>query len=247
VLEPIIPSADDILEIHFELVAMFEAEDDPVSPPGPRSMDLVHSASSRPHTSIGEIEKYTDEYSKLAALFHSLTQNHPFHNGNKRTALVTLIMGLYLNRRIFGFDVSDDELYDMTVNVANGSMTGSQGRLTADEAVDAISDWLRSKTMSRNVSASTMRTQDFIQRCEDFGCTCRAYKGGTLVSSEIDSIRIGGDTREIDGSIAKIWSRKLGLTIEKTGQTFAEFQADSAAERDEIHRYISALRRLAKI
>ena len=92
-----LPSFDDVMEIHEELVEIFRNDEDPIEPAGARDINLVHSACMRPTTGIGDQDKYVSEYDKAAALFHSLTQNHAFHNGNKRTALVTLLATLYRN------------------------------------------------------------------------------------------------------------------------------------------------------
>lgn len=246
-MEGFIPDYDDVMEIHHELVALFRSDSDPIEPPGARDENLVHSACSRPHTSLGVHEKYVDDYSKLAALFHSLTQNHAFHNGNKRTALVSLLAGLYRSGRILKYDVGDDDIYEMTVAVARGGFLNINGRIDADAAVSAISHWLRQNSVSRNVAPSDMRATDFIAQCRSMGCSVRSYKGGQLVSHGARSVRIGGDTRQLAGRVAKKYLGILGLSQADTGQTFAEFQNVEDAERTAIYRYMDVLRRLAKI
>ena len=81
-------SAKELLEIHYALVNDFSMHTDPIDPPGLRSEDLLESALHRLQTGIGGELKYPTVESAGAALLHSLTLNHPFHNGNKRTALV---------------------------------------------------------------------------------------------------------------------------------------------------------------
>jgi len=242
-----LPDFGDVIEIHWELAEIFKNDEDPISPPGPRDENLVHSACMRPHTGIGEHEKYEDEFSKFAALFHSLAQNHAFYNGNKRTALVTLLLSLYRNQRIFDYSVSDDEVYDMTLAVANGGFRGVSGRLEADAAVEQIAKWLRDNTVSRKVAPSDMKASDFIDRCQQLGCYVRDSPGGRLVFYGENSIKIGSDTRQFSGMVAKRYLGVLGLTYEQTGQTFAEFQNVEDAEREELYRYMSVLRRLAKV
>lgn len=92
-----IPAIQDVSNIHLHLTQLFAAEDDPISPSGIRNQDLLESACTRPHTGSGSSDKYHTVDLKLAALFHSLTKNHPFHNGNKRTALAALLAGLSRN------------------------------------------------------------------------------------------------------------------------------------------------------
>ncbi|MDE0410256.1 MAG: type II toxin-antitoxin system death-on-curing family toxin [Alphaproteobacteria bacterium] len=243
-----LPSFDDVMEIHNELAEMFREDSDPIEPPGARDEHLVHSACHRPHTGIGNHDKYVSVFDKAAALFHSLTQNHAFHNGNKRTALVTLLATLYRNNRIMDYNVSDDLLYEMTVAVANGSFLGTEERLEPDMAVEQISIWLRSNTMARNPAPSDMRADDFFRRCEINGCTVRPYSGGKLIIYGQKGIKISSDTRQFSGKVAKSYLSTLGLTLGQTGKTFPEFQnVDDPEERRAIYKYMSALRQLAKI
>jgi prophage maintenance system killer protein len=246
-VEVFLPDYDDVMEIHWELADLFQEDEDPISPAGPRDENLVHSACMRPHTGIGAQDKYDDEYQKLGALFHSLTQNHAFHNGNKRTALVTLLLSLYRNQRIFDYSVSDDEVYQMTITVANGGFLSVHGRIGPDEAVEKIAKWLRDNTVSRKVAPSDMKVSNFIERCEQLGCQIREYAGGHLISYCENSVRIGSDTRQFPGKVARRYLSILGLTYEQTGQTFAEFQNVDDAEREELYRYMTVLRRLAKV
>lgn len=54
--------------------------------PGVRDWQLLDSAVQRPQASFGGDELYPDLFHKAAVLGHSLLLNHPFVDGNKRTA-----------------------------------------------------------------------------------------------------------------------------------------------------------------
>ena len=75
-------SVDGVKEIHFELAKIFAEENDPISPCGVKDINMLESACARPDAGLGRVEKYNSLELKVAALFHSLTKNHPFHNGN---------------------------------------------------------------------------------------------------------------------------------------------------------------------
>ncbi len=76
--------------IHDELVSKLWPGSDPVIAGEYRSKDLLESATGRPfHSAFGE-DAYPTVIEKAVALFHSLIANHPFHNGNKRTAVLAL-------------------------------------------------------------------------------------------------------------------------------------------------------------
>src|SRR5262245_34128890 len=124
-------SENDVLAIHNELVKVFAIEADPIFPPGPRDNTLLGSAVSRPQTALGGIDKYKSVEAKAAALFHSLVKNHAFHNGNNRTALVSLLVFLEQNER--RLEVGDDELFDFVVSIANGRIAIGTVNGTADE------------------------------------------------------------------------------------------------------------------
>jgi death on curing protein len=66
---------------------------------GIRDLGLVKSA-------LGRIENgyYNDTLEEAAALWESLSQNHPFIDGNKRTALAVTISFLEMNGVVLEFD-----------------------------------------------------------------------------------------------------------------------------------------------
>ena len=156
-----LPGFDDVMEIHRGLVETFRADGDPIEPHGARDEGLVHSACLRPGTGLGDRDKYGTVFEKAAALFHSLVRNHAFHNGNKRTALVTLLATLHRNGLVLDRPVNDDDVYELTVAMADGGFPGSAGRLDPDTAVQRISGWLRSNAVPRDDAPSDMRTSEF--------------------------------------------------------------------------------------
>jgi len=242
-----IPNYRNVLDIHEELVRVFENEEDPVSPPGIKNENLLHSACSRPLTSIGDHEKYKSVYDKSAALFHSLTKNHAFHNGNKRTALVSLLTMLDRNDIRINYEVTDDQIYDFVVSVTADTFPDPDAVNSADRVVDAISDWVRFNSFKVNSAVSGMKVDDFLNKCRMAGAFVRSAKGGShLISFKGNSIRISQSTRQIDGPVIRTYLRRLGLGENVSGFDATEFAEGVSRERDQIYRFISALKRLAK-
>lgn len=64
---------------------------------GIRDFTLLHSAIFRPQASFGGKDLYPSIFDKAAALIHSLLLNHPFNDGNKRTALASCERFLNIN------------------------------------------------------------------------------------------------------------------------------------------------------
>ena len=52
----------------------------------------LEAAVLRPQTTVGGEDAYVDLHDKAAALMHSLARNHPFIDGNKRTAAAAMII-----------------------------------------------------------------------------------------------------------------------------------------------------------
>jgi death-on-curing protein len=144
---------DEVLHIHDRVCRDFAATEDPVDTPGPRDLGLLESAIGRQMTGAGEYLKYGTVWSKAATLTFGLCCNHPFHNGNKRTALVSMIAHLEKNGHTL-FDTKHAQLYSMIKDVAKhslGEKPQPRGRpkpvapRDADREVEAIARWLRKR------------------------------------------------------------------------------------------------------
>lgn len=243
-----IPDEDQVKAIHFELVALFSDDDDPISPPGVKSSDLIASAVSRPHTALGKAEKYPSLKLKLAALFHSLTKNHAFHNGNKRTALVTLLTALYRNDFRLMESVTDDILFSFVMSVTSDEFPRPQHGLGNDAVIEQIASWISSRSEKLSGKSGSMRMTDFLAKCRMAGATVKPSKGGSTIVSNPKggNIRISQSTREISGPVIRTYLNKLNLSMSRSGFDQKEFVDGIAPEREQVRRYMVTLRKLAK-
>ncbi|TVV71535.1 type II toxin-antitoxin system death-on-curing family toxin [Sphingomonas solaris] len=203
---------------------------------------------SRPHAGIGTVDKYQSVFSKSAALFHSLIKNHPFHNGNKRAAVCSLLAALYRNDLIFIGDVTDDTIYDLSLNVAGNIYPCEKSPLAGDDLINALADWIGENTERIAVVSSGMRVQDFLDRCKDAGCTVRKGKGGKWVisNSNLGGVSISQSTPQIDGNVVRNYLQKLKLSPSTSGIFQSQFETGLGEEQEQIRRYMVALRRLAR-
>ncbi len=98
------PSLPDVLTAHARLIVLFGGA------PGIRDRDALEAALGRPQSGY-----YRDVIEQAAALMESLSQNHPFVDGNKRTA-ITVTAGFL---RINGFRLIFDDLetYDFLIQL----------------------------------------------------------------------------------------------------------------------------------
>ncbi len=85
-----------------------------------RDMGLLQSALERPHTTLMGRDAYPGHALKAAALLHSVCLNHALIDGNKRLAAILTLVFLEINGA--HYDLSNDDLFDLTMAVASGSL-----------------------------------------------------------------------------------------------------------------------------
>jgi death-on-curing protein len=79
-----------------------------------------------------------------AALFYGIALNHPFHNGNKRAAVVSLICLADAND--LAITASEQELRDFVLDVVNHKFRPDQqmaASIATDIEVSEIATWIR--------------------------------------------------------------------------------------------------------
>ena len=109
-------SGEEVISIHDALVRDATASKDPIDPPGVRDAHLLESALFRPRTAFQGTDKYPTVETSAAALLCSLVHNHPFHNGNKRTALVSMLV--FMDENGLVLTCSEDDLFRFVLSVA---------------------------------------------------------------------------------------------------------------------------------
>lgn len=140
-------STQDVISIHEVLATDFLAAEDPISPPGIKSLHLLESAVARQLTGLGDRLKYDSAVLNAASLIYGICCNHPFYNGNKRTALVVLLCHLDKNDLTFEEHVSHRDLYDFMIKVAGHGFAEKKSKSRgADTEVEQMGKWIRART-----------------------------------------------------------------------------------------------------
>lgn len=88
---------------------------------GIRDINLLDSAINYPKATFDQQYVHSDIYLMAAAYIFSIIKNHPFLDGNKRTGFVAALSFLYRNDIIL--DVSEQELYDITMRIAESKIS----------------------------------------------------------------------------------------------------------------------------
>jgi death-on-curing protein len=100
---------------------------------GLRDPGLLASAVARPQASFDGEDLYPDLWHKASALMHSLVKNHPFVDGNKRTAVAAT--GIFL------------EVNGYVLTVSNAELLGFVRQVVTDAIkLDTMAAWLQAHT-----------------------------------------------------------------------------------------------------
>jgi death-on-curing protein len=89
---------------------------------GIRDEGLLDSALNAPFQTFDGQELYPGVIGKAARLGYSLIANHPFVDGNKRIGVLVMLAFLELNGTSLKY--TDDELVEIGLGVAEGTLTG---------------------------------------------------------------------------------------------------------------------------
>lgn len=103
-------TAEQVLFIHSRII------DETGGAHGVRDIGLLQSAVARPQATFSGGDLYPELISKAAALMESLARNHPFLDGNKRTAISAT--GLFLAINGIRLETTQKELERFALNVA---------------------------------------------------------------------------------------------------------------------------------
>ena len=108
----------EVIEIHSNQMRLYGGL------PGIRDINLLSSAIAMPHASFHGEYLHNDIYEMAAAYAFHIGKNHPFIDGNKRTALVSALVFLELN----GISISDSQgkLYDAMLDLSTGKLNKSE-------------------------------------------------------------------------------------------------------------------------
>jgi len=87
---------------------------------GVRDLSALLSALARPFQTFDNKELYPTPIDKAASLLESIVSNHPFIDGNKRTAYVLARLFLLQNR--MDIKASQQDKYEFVMSIASGKM-----------------------------------------------------------------------------------------------------------------------------
>ncbi|WP_404311339.1 type II toxin-antitoxin system death-on-curing family toxin [Agrococcus terreus] len=261
-------SASEVEAIHFQIAEDFQYTSDPIAPAGVLRRNQLESAITRPETGAMGALKYPTVELAGAALTHSLVQNHPFHNGNKRTALVSLLA--FLDRNSVVLDASQDDVFRWMLRIASHRLGHELFRGDKnDNEVFLMAQWLSSQCRGIETGERVITFAELNRCLHAHGCDVRrgpsreakmfverdvTVEGRGIFRSKPTTerrkvvLKYGGEGRQVP--------REKIREIRKTLQLSEEFGVDSRAfysssEKSRVDgfigRYRKTLSRLARL
>ena len=137
-----IPINGSRVDLAFDALVRYFDTHKPIRPLGVRDAGAIEASVARPFASFGDYEKYPSDFEKAAALMHSLTQNHPYLNGNKRVALVGTFAWLIASGYSISPDLADADVIATALRVASGRERKPNERADPDADVQELASWL---------------------------------------------------------------------------------------------------------
>lgn len=120
-------TAEEILLLHFKIIEDFGGSH------GVRDEGRLKSVVSAPSQSAFGQEVYDTAYKKAAVYLRNIIADHPFIDGNKRTAIT--LAGIFLQRHAVMLSASPKDLEDFAVQVAVEHLD-----------IPAIAQWLQTNS-----------------------------------------------------------------------------------------------------
>jgi death-on-curing protein len=116
-----------VLAIHARQIEKFGGT------PGLRDEGLLDSALAQPQATFGQQWLHPTISEQAAAYLYHLAMNHPFVDGNKRTAFA--VMDTFLRVNNYRLTLTDDAAYDLVLQVVQGQLDKAE---IAGELADAL-------------------------------------------------------------------------------------------------------------
>lgn len=105
----------EVIEIHNDQMQRYGGH------AGIRDMNLLSSAVAMPYATFSGKFLHADIFETAAAYAFHISQNHPFIDGNKRTALASALVFLEMNK--ISISDPDGKLYEAMIKLASGKLS----------------------------------------------------------------------------------------------------------------------------
>lgn len=102
--------------VAFSMAKKFMDWNEPIPEFGTRYANVLESCLNAPFSTFARKDLYRGLIGKASILFYFMVKNHPFKNGNKRIAVMSLLY--FLSKNGHWLKISNEELYAFAKQVA---------------------------------------------------------------------------------------------------------------------------------
>lgn len=214
--------------------------------------------------------KYHDPVLNAATLLYGICNDHPFHNGNKRTALVAALAHFDRNNLMLGATKQID-VFRLMLAVASHSIVTNQVKIgretedvprrgTPDEEVKAVASWFRPRVENITRGETPITYRELRQILANFNFQLTPLKNSKVDISKTETRRTlfvkkqrqrtrmilkwPGDGKTVPINEVKHLRQTLNL-CEEDGVTRDAFYAKGVRIDRFINQYRIVLRKLA--
>jgi death-on-curing protein len=241
---------DEVLAIRRRMASLEIATNDAFGRTEPLSPDKLASAVFRQYTSAGDVFKYTTIHEVGANLFYGIAMSHAFENGNKRTALVSLLVLLDRNKTLL-IDAGEDDLYELARSVAAHEIPIPTGMTrSADTEIHALGEWIHAHTRQIWLGDTAMEFKDLRVTLEALGCVFdKPIKNFIKIRNKgFGNVKTGYPRENFDIAVNEIKRiRRLLRLDESHGVDSAGFYALEGKVDDFVNKYRNLMKRLADL
>lgn len=187
-------SYEDVLDAHFCIVDFFTREGYGIGGIGVKEVGTFVSTVERQYTGFGQSDLYKNEYEKIASLMYGIIKNHPFYDGNKRTAFLCALLQLYRMGRVI--TVSEKEFEDLMVEIADDTIARKAAlkelkkKKTPNAEVVFLGRYLEKNSRKKARLTKTIKFRELRQIVEANGFTFSSANKGTIDLIKISERRI---------------------------------------------------------
>jgi death-on-curing family protein len=241
---------DDVLLIRRRMASLNIATQDAFGLTQPLHPAKLSSAVFRQFTSAGGIYKYNTIADVGANLFYGVAMSHAFENGNKRTALVSLLVFLDKNKTLI-VDAGEDDLYELSRSVAAHEIPISDGeQRNADTESRAVASWINTHTRSISLGDSAMEFKELRQTLEALGCTFEKPEKNFIKirHGTHGNVRTGYPRANFDIAVSEIKRIRRSLKLDEVhGVDSTGFYSLEGKVDDFVNTYRNLMKRLADL
>lgn len=211
--------------------------------------DRFSMAVQRQFTSGGGIYKYDTVHEVAATLAFGIAMNHAFENGNKRTALVSLLVCLNRNRTLL-VDVTEDDLYSLITDLVKHEIPIRDGKeRSADTEVQAVAYWIKTHSRTLELGDRLMRFSELKEILAELDCTFDKPGNNYIkIRREGYSVKIGYPRHDFELDAKEVKRVRRALRVDEIhGLDSAGFYNLEGAVDEFVNKYRNLMRRLADL